>query len=380
MPPDPRSTCFATCAPGLEPVLHGELRELVFAKLERQVGGVRFEGDRRDVWRANLRLRSATRVLERIARFPAADGDALHAACLALPWERWLRPDGALWVSAHTNESALDHSRFVEQRVKDAVCDRFRDRGLQRPRVEREEPDLRIDLHLFRDRATVSLDTSGEPLHKRGWRRHQGRAPLAETLAAGCALLSTWDRRSPLVDPFCGSGTLLIEAALLARDVPPGAFGRTYAFERLPDHDARAYARLKARELAPRPTRKLRLFGYDADPARVREATENVAAAGLSDAITIEQRAFSDLELRRGWNAWILTNPPYGERVGEGTDLAPLYTELGRRLREEWAGYHLELLSGDPRWTKALALKVHRRVALRNGGLPVQLVHCDPFD
>src|SRR5262249_27034974 len=156
-------------------------------------------------------------------RFEARDADALYAAVLALEWERFLAPEGRLAVQAQTRESVLDHSQFLEQRVKDAVVDRFRSRAGTRPSVDLDDPDLRIHLHLFRDRATLSLDTSGEALHKRGWRLHQGRAPLAENLAAAVVLLSGWDRRAPFVDPFCGSGTLPIEAAWLAAGIAPGS-------------------------------------------------------------------------------------------------------------------------------------------------------------
>jgi putative N6-adenine-specific DNA methylase len=233
-----RETFFATCAPGLEPVLHEELAGLRLARIERQVGGVRFEGGIEDAWRANLNARTAVRILLRLARFEAASADALYAGASAVDWGRFLRPDGTFRVDAHSNESALDHTLFVEQRVKDAVADAFRARHGARPSVDLEDPELSIRVHLFRDRCTLSVDTSGESLHKRGWRRFQGRAPLAETLAAGIVLLSGWDRRSPLLDPFCGSGTVLIEAAWIAGGVPPGHLRKRYGFERWIGHDA----------------------------------------------------------------------------------------------------------------------------------------------
>src|SRR5262245_2638621 len=190
MAPAERSVFFVTCARGVEPVLHAEAKALRLAKLERQVGGVRFEGTRADAWRANLLLRTAVRVLERRARFSAPDADALYAAAREVPWERWLAPEGSLAVQAQSSESVLDHTQFLEKRVKDAVVDRFRAATGTRPAVDREDPDLRIHLHLWRDRATLSLDTSGEALHRRGWRVHQGRAPLAENLAAALAALA----------------------------------------------------------------------------------------------------------------------------------------------------------------------------------------------
>ena len=192
-----RTTFFVTCAPGVEPILHGEARGLGFARVERQVGGIRFEGTMQDAWRANLWLRTAVRVLRRESRFEAASESALDAGVSAVDWSRFLRPDGLLWVDAQTRESGLDHSHFIAQRVKDAIVDQVRAADGTRPTVERDGADVRVHLHLFRDRATLSVDTSGASLHRRGWRTAQGRAPLAETLAAAVVLQSSWDRRSP---------------------------------------------------------------------------------------------------------------------------------------------------------------------------------------
>jgi 23S rRNA (guanine2445-N2)-methyltransferase / 23S rRNA (guanine2069-N7)-methyltransferase len=260
-----RRPCFVTCAPGIEPVLHAEMKALRLARVERQVGGVYFEGTREDVLRANLELRTAVRVLERITRFEARDADELHAGALRVDWREYLREGATLRVDAHTGESsALDHSLFVEQRVKDAVCDRLRGAGRARPDVDKDDPDVRLVAHLFRDRCTLLLDTSGESLHRRGWRRHQGRAPLAETLAAALVLRSGWDRRAPVVDPFCGSGTLLVEAALLADDAAPGLARERFGLDAVPGYDPRVLERLRAAARARvRPARKLQLVGGD---------------------------------------------------------------------------------------------------------------------
>lgn len=367
-----RHVFFAPCAPGLEPVLHEELRALRLAKSERQVGGVRFEGTLADAWRANLELRTAVRVLLRLSRFPAADADELYRGVAAVDWSRLLAPGGTLWVDAQTKSSQLAHSRFVAQRVKDAVVDQLRERTGARPDVARAEPDLRLHLHLFQDRATLSVDTSGESLHKRGWRRAQGRAPLAETLAAGLVLVSGWDRRAPLLDPFAGSGTILIEGALLAAGIAPGLF-RSFAFERLPEHDARAYAalvaELRARRALPR---KLRVLGSDLDPARVDEARANAAAAGVDELVVFEVADARDFAPRPGWNAWIVTNPPYGERLGEARDVAGLHRAFGDVLRARCAGCWLALLSAKPELLELLALPALpglERLATQNGGL-----------
>lgn len=379
MAPAERGVFFVTCAPGVEPVLHAEAKALRLAKLEQQVGGVRFEGTRADAWRANLWLRTAVRVLERLARFEARDADALHAAATAIPWERWLAPGGSLAVQAQSSESLLDHTQFLEQRVKDAVVDRFRARTGTRPAVEREDPDLRIHLHLWRDRATLSLDTSGEPLHKRGWRLHQGTAPLAENLAAALLTLSGWDRRAPLVDPFCGSGTIPIEAAWLAAGMAPGG-RRTFGFERWLDHDARAFAALRAECSEVRAARKPALvLGSDLDPERVAEARANAAHAGVGEWARFEQADARELELKRGWNACIVSNAPYGLRVRpgasgpEGRELVELYRAFGARLREQGTGCTLALLALTSEHVRALGLRGLREIALVNGGLECRL-------
>jgi putative N6-adenine-specific DNA methylase len=241
--------------------------------------------------------------------------------------------------------------------------------------VDKDDPDLRVHLHLHRDRATLALDSSGESLHKRGWRKHQGRAPLAETLAAAIVELSGWDRRSPLVDPFCGGGTILIEAALRAENVAPGLFRERFGFERWRGHDADAFAKLRETVRAQvTPVPKLVLLGSDIDDARLREARENAEPAGLAGRIAFERKDAADFVPKRGWNAWIVTNPPYGERVGEERALAKLHAGFGARLREHAAGWTLALLTGNPRLAAALDLPSARRIALMNGAIGCELL------
>jgi putative N6-adenine-specific DNA methylase len=371
-------TYFVTCAPGLEPTLHAEARALKLGRLERQVGGVRFEGTLADAWRANLWLRTAVRVLLRVARFEARDGDQLYRGAQSVDWSRFLRPDGSFVVDAQATESALDHTLFVAQRVKDAIADGFRASSGTRPSVSKDDADLGVHVHLFRDRCTLSVDTSGESLHKRGWRRYQGRAPLSETLAAALVLESGWDRRSPLVDPFCGSGTILIEAALIAANAPPGAFRDRFGFSHWPGHDESSWRALvaRAREEARVP-RKLVLRGSDASAEAIEGARENLESSGCSGRIELEVARAEDFVPLRGWNAWIVSNPPYGERVGTERDLAAIYRGLGDTLRERCAGYHAALLSGNPQLTRALRVTPQRVLSWKNGAIDCQ---CLLFD
>jgi 23S rRNA (guanine2445-N2)-methyltransferase / 23S rRNA (guanine2069-N7)-methyltransferase len=372
-----RGTYFATCPPGLEAVLHRELEGLRVARVERQMAGVRFDATVAEVWAANLRLRTAIRVLRRLVRFPCADDDALYRGVQSVDWRQFLPPEGTLWIDARCRDSQLTHSQFIAQRTKDAIVDQLRERRGERPQVDREDPTLRVDVHLVGDRAIVSLDTSGHSLHRRGWRLHQGRAPLSECLAAGIVLLSEWNGRAPLVDPFCGTGTILVEAGLIATHTAPGLRRRTpFGFERWPDHDGRAFAALRAAVAAEvQPLGKRWLVGSDLDPVRVAEAREHLAAAGLEgERVDVDVERAEDFDPRPGWNACLVTNPPYGERLGEGTELLALYRRFGQVLRERASGSRLALLCADPQLLEALELERTRRHKLVNGGLDCELL------
>jgi 23S rRNA (guanine2445-N2)-methyltransferase / 23S rRNA (guanine2069-N7)-methyltransferase len=312
----------------------------------------------------------------RLTRFQAAAADELFRGASAIDWSRFLEPEGRLVVAAHSNESVLDHTLFVEQRVKDAICDQFRERTGKRPSVDKEAPDLSVHVHLFRDRCSLLVDTSGESLHKRGWRRFQGRAPLAETLAAAVVLDSGWDRRSPLVDPFCGSGTILVEAAWLALGIAPGSRRERFAFERWKEWEPALSQRLRAQAqpsgLRPK---KLILRGYDSDAATLAGARQNLESAGVADFVELEPGRAETLEYKRGWNAWIASNLPYGERIGDERELEPLMRKFGARLAERCGGWHVTLLSGNPKLTQALGLKAQRTRAVQNGAIACELLH-----
>lgn len=374
MRPPPNLEFFAACAPGLEPVLHEEVRALRLGGVERQVGGVRFTGPMRDAWRANLHLRTTSRVLLRVARFAAADEEALYRGAADVEWSRFLPERGTLAVEAHSVRSRLSHTLHVARKVKDAVVDQVRTATGHRTAVRKEDPDLLVHAHLYRDRCTLLVDTSGDSLHRRGWRRWQGPAPLAETLAAGIVQLAGWDRRSPFLDPFCGSGTLLVEAGLLASGAAPGLFRARFAFERWPDHDPAGWQALREEARARRafPPRLI-MKGWDRDPAAVAGARENLEAAGLAGSVEVEVGEVNDFRPRRGWNAWVVTNPPYGERMGQEEELLPVYRRFGQILRERCGGYVAAVLCGNPRLSRALGLEPAHSVPLRNGPLECEL-------
>jgi 23S rRNA G2445 N2-methylase RlmL len=372
-----RETFLATCGPGIEPYLLAEARALRLSKTEGRPGGVHFTGTIRDAWKANLHLRTASRVLLQLARYDAPDAQSLHAGALEVEWERYLRPAGSFAVQVRTRNSALGHAVYVAQCVKDAVADRFRERTGRRPDVDLDDPDLRIHARLLSDRVTLFADTSGQALHRRGWRTYLGGAPLKENLAAACLMAAEWDGRSPLLDPFCGSGTILVEGAMMAGGVPPGV-RRGFGFERWPGHDRKRWEAEvgKAREEGAVP-KKLILRGWDADPATVEGARENLAAAGIEANAEVERAPVGEFAPKKGWNAWVVTNPPYGERSGKKSELAGVYRKLGEVLRRHCGGYRAAVLSGNPDLARHLGIEPRSRVALKNGPIDCELLLLD---
>ena len=375
-----KSTFFATCAPGLEPILHKEVSDLRFAKVERQVGGVRFDGSDKDMMRANLWLRTAGRVLKRLARFEAHGSDPLYRGVKDLPWELYMKKGGTLRVDAQTKDSELDHSRFVEQRIKDAIVDRVKELGFPRPEIVGEEADLRVHAHLFKNRVTLSLDSSGSGLRKRGYRVENGRAPLAETLAAGMVLASRWNGKAPMVDPFCGSGTLLIEAAMFSCNMAPGRYRESFGFQSWPSFIPKVWNKMLAEAKAgERPLGKTRIIGYDKSAGHLRQAQANVDSAGFGGQIQLEVADVRLFAPRKGWAASIITNPPYGIRVSESEEMEPLYQDFAECLREHAQGSRLTVLT-QAELVDALDLGPGKVTPLRNGAIDCVLYLVDIKD
>ncbi|MGF1464815.1 MAG: class I SAM-dependent RNA methyltransferase [Sandaracinaceae bacterium] len=373
-PSGPPQELFLTAARGTEAALKAELRELGLRGAKEDRGGVRLKGGRGTVFRACLRSRIAVRVLLRVATFACGDEDALYEAVRAVAWERWLAPERTLGGSAVSRDSRLRHTGYLAQRVKDAVVDRQRARGGRRSSVDRRDPDVAVFLRLKDDRAQLFLDASGGSLHRRGWRRRGGPAPLKETLAAACLRLSGWSGRSPLLDPMCGSGTLAIEADLWARGVPAQAPDRRFGFERWLDFDvgarrelgaARAEAEGGARAKGP-PCR-----GADRDPAAVARAVAHAAAAGSRATFAECRLADATPPAPRGL---LIANPPYGKRLDPG----PAFRTELRRALARFAAWDVALLV--PREGKGWYVRGRpaRRHALFNGPLECELLVWSP--
>jgi 23S rRNA (guanine2445-N2)-methyltransferase / 23S rRNA (guanine2069-N7)-methyltransferase len=377
------SAFFATCPKGLEYLLRDELVALGAEEVREALAGVHFAGTLATAYRACLWSRLASRVLMPLAEFDAATDDALYAGVQAIDWSKHLASRATLAVDANSAQSKLTHSQFIAQRVKDAVVDQFRQRDGSRPDVDTEEPDVRINLRLRRDRATVSLDLSGAPLHRRGWREVQGEAPLKENLAAAMLLRARWPEvyteGGALLDPMCGSGTLLIEGAWMAADAAPGLHREYYGFLGWQQHDIALWRGLldEARQRAETGLRNLRscFFGSDADPRMVQTAKRNAQEAGVSGFLTLDKHDATHVSPPPGYTrGLVITNPPYGERLGDRTEMPRLYRALGETLRERFAGWRAAVLAGDAELGHAIPLRAEKKYALYNGALETVLL------
>ncbi len=379
------SDFFVSCPRGLEYLLRDELLALGASTAHEALAGVAVEGGLELAYRACLHSRLASRVLWPLAAFDAADDHALYAGVKAIDWSRHLRPDGTLAVDAVVSRSQVRHNRFAAQRVKDAVVDHFREQEGRRPSVDTELPDVRLNLRLKRDRAVLSLDLSGAPLHRRGWRKGQGEAPLKENLAAAVLLRADWPRMyaegGALVDPMCGSGTLLIEAAWMAAGIAPGLHREYFGFLGWKPHDVALWERLRA-EAAAQAEEGLRalrpcLSGSDVDPRVLRLAVRNCQAAGVAGFVTLETHDIAHVPVAAAPSGLVVTNPPYGERLGERESVPALYRELGRVLRERYPGWRGAVLCGDAQQGHALGVRADKRYTLYNGMLETLLVVFD---
>ncbi len=361
---------FATAAKGTEPLLRDELNELGLSRVRADRGGVHFGADVRDAYRACLWSRIAQRVLEPLSEFESPDEDALYAGVRAVDWRRVLDAEHTLAVRAACRSSGLTHTQYIAQRTKDAVVDQLREHLGARPNVDRRAPDVQLFVHLVKDRATIYLDYSGDSLHEHGFRKQQGVAPIKETLAAALVRYSGWDRESPLVDPMCGSGTLLIEAGLWAAERAPGLSRNEFGFERWADFDATAAKTMRElREEAQSMARPLdlSLIGSDSDPVALEAARANAEQAGLRVNLRLAPLSSAVPSADRGG---LVSNPPYGERLSRSSDLAG---ELSAGLRR-FEGYQRALIV--PR-SFDLPIRADKFLLVFNGAIECELRRYD---
>lgn len=364
---------FATVPLGAEELTVAELRGLGAVEVQMTRGGVSFRGDRRLLYRSLLRLRTASRVLVQLGTFPCASPQELYDGVRSLPWLELLTPAMTLAVDCTVRDSVITHSHFAALKAKDAIVDLLRERSGSRPSIDTKSPDLRVNLHIAKNRATVSLDACTEPLDRRGWRLDRNDAPLRETLAAAVMLHTGWDGSVPLLDPMCGSGTLLLEGAAIALGRPAGA-GREFGLMRWRDFDRRLWEQVtRDEQAAVREGLSVPVLGFDRDPRTIIASRENARRAGLEYNVSFDRRPFEESE-PCGHQGVLVMNPPYGVRMGDRSELEALYRKIGEVFKRRFTGWTAYLLAGDLELAKLIGLKPSRRFVLFNGPLECRLL------
>ncbi|MCU0432664.1 MAG: THUMP domain-containing protein [Bacteroidia bacterium] len=369
----------AKTMPGLEAELARELVKIGARNVEEHRRAVSFVGDKGTMYKANYLLRTALRVLMPVEQFEASNEQELYDGIRRIDWEQWMGPDDTLAVDATANSEFFDHTFYLAQKTKDAIVDQFRDKHGRRPSVEKFSPTLRINIHVNEASVTVSLDSSGDSLHKRGYREDTGRAPLNEVLAAGMIALSGWNKRSRFIDPMCGSGTLLIEAALLATNVPAGWFRESFGFQRWRDYEPELWEKITEGAISRINNETVEILGSDVSYNVLRKARENIKLAKVDDIVKTACQDFFDSEPPSQGAGLVMLNPPYGERMAQD-DVAALYKQIGDTLKKKYSGYQAWMITSNPDGLKAVGLRPSRKIALWNGPLECRFVRYDLYE
>ena len=372
---------------GLEEVLAQELIALGANEVQLERRAVSFRGDKALLYRANLCLRTALRILVPISSFKAKDTDALYNQLKKINWSAYMQSSTTFAIDATVYSETFRNSRFVTYRVKDAIADYWLEKENQRPSVSTREPDLLININIGNEQVTVSLDSSGESLHKRGYRVATTEAPISEVLAAGMLLMAGWNGQSDLYDPMCGSGTFLIEAALIARNIAPGVFRSAYAFEKWPDFDADLWSDIYNDDSYERDfTHKI--YGSDASFYAIQQAAKNIKAAGVQKDIELKQIRIEEIKspytlpmegTKGGASPLVMLNPPYGERLHSNKEMEDLYAAIGSTLKHQFAGSTAWIISSNAAAMKCIGLKPSKKYHLLNGELDCQFNKYDLF-
>lgn len=363
---------------GLEEVLAKELINLGANNVEIGRRMVAFTGDKEMLYKANFCTRTAVKVLKPIKEFKAKDADEVYEEAKKIDWEKYMDVKSTFLVDSVIFSENFRHSKFVAYRVKDAIADYWREKsGGDRPNVVISNPDLRVNVHIAEDEVTISLDSSGESLHQRGYKTATVQAPLNEVLAAGLIMLTGWDGECDLIDPFCGSGTILIEAALIAQNVYPGVFRKEYAFEKWKDFDADLFDRIYNDDSQEREFDH-KIYGYDINRQVVQIATNNVLNAGVKDIVSVEQRDFYEFEQPLD-KAIMITNPPYGDRITTD-DIFDLYETIGKNLKRNFVGNDAWIISHHEELFDKIGFRPSTKYALFNGSLECEFRKYQIFD
>ncbi|MDO4159838.1 MAG: THUMP domain-containing protein [Prevotellaceae bacterium] len=362
---------------GLESVLAQELTQLGANNVQIGRRMVSFTGDKELMYRANFQLHTAIRVLKPIAHFKATTADEVYEEVKKIDWSQYIDLKESFAVDSVVFSEEFRHSKFVSYKVKDAIVDQFREKAGQRPNISVSNPDIRLNMHIAEDKCTLSLDSSGESLHRRGYRQESVEAPLNEVLAAGMILMTGWKGETDFIDPMCGSGTLLVEAALIARNMAPGLFRKEYAFEKWHDFDSELFDRIYNDDSQEREF-KHHIYGYDIDMAAVNTATLNAKAAGLTNDITVKQADFKDFKQPEG-KAILVVNPPYGERIST-PDLLGTYRMMGEVLKHQFKNNDAWVLSYRQECFDQIGLKPSIKIPVYNGSLECEFRKYQMFE
>ena len=363
---------------GFEPLLARELRNLGAIDVKEGVRSVSFYGDKGFMYKANLSLRTAIKVLKPITGFKVYSEEDLYREVKNISWEKYLDSNQTLAIDATVHSGKFTHSKYVALKSKDAIVDRFRDRTGERPGIDLDYPSLRINIHIEKDYCTVSLDSSGQSLHKRGYKMATNIAPINEVLAAGMLLHSGWDGQCDFMDPMCGSGTILIEAAMIACNIPPNLNRKEFGFEKWKDWDEDLFEKIQESVL-----KKIRDFhftikGYDKAPSAVQKAKDNVQNANLSEFISIEHEDFFKTEKQTERHLHMVFNPPYGERLN--IDMPEFYKAIGDTLKQSYPGTHAWFITSNLEAIKHVGLRPSRKIKLFNGSLESKLLKYEIYE
>lgn len=362
---------------GLEEVLAKELIELGADDIQIERRAVSFSGSLATMYKANIHLRTASRILKPIFEFKANDADEIYNQVKSLKWEEFLAPNATFSIDSTVYSDTFRHSKFVTYRVKDAIADYFMERYKKRPSVRLDKPSLMLNIHIAHNHCTLSLDSSGVSLHKRGYRIAQTEAPLNEALAAGMILLTGWQGETDFIDPMCGSGTLLIEAALIALNIPPGIYRQEYAFEKWNDFNPTLYEQVFNDDSNEREFTH-QIYGSDISPRAIKVAEQNIKNAGLSKYIQLAVKPVQQLE-KIPKKCLMVTNPPYGERI-TSSDIFGLYAGLGTTLKHQFAGSNAWVISSHRECLDKIGMKPDEKIELLNGALECQYCKYNIFE
>ena len=362
---------------GFEDLLADELLKLGAQDIEKGVRSVSFVGDKGFMYKSNLALRTAIKILKPIKSFWVKNEDDLYNQIHKIKWEDYLKPTGNLAVDATVHSQTFTHSKFVALKTKDAIVDRFREISGDRPNVDLRFPDLKVNVHIDRNQCTISLDTSGESLHRRGYKTDTNIAPISEVLAAGLVLLSGWDGQSDFMDPMCGSGTLLIEAAMIACNIPPNLMRKEFAFERWQDWDVELFETIEESLLKKTRDFHYKIIGYDKAPSAVRKAKQNVANAHLDAFISIKHDDFFKTEKTGEEKLHMVFNPPYGERLE--IDMENFYKSIGDTLKQGYSNTDAWFITSNLEALKHVGLRPSRKIKVFNGKLESRLVKYEMY-